>query len=140
MPLHSFICENGHHTVLMQSLNALREFEPCAYCELQAQKRFLTFPATFVQADVNYTSPVDGRVINSKHARLEDMARNNCVEYDPAMKGDYMKRLKDSDDQLGRNIEHHFDAELSAMPARKKELLEQELRSGADLEFTRGTA
>lgn len=139
MPLHSFICDNGHHTVRMQSLSALREYEQCAFCELQAQKRFLSFPAAFVQRDVNYESPVDGRVINSKHARREDMARNNCIEYDPAMKDDHMKRLRDSDEKLGRDIDHHFDAELSAMPARKKELLEQELRSGADLEFTRST-
>ncbi len=139
MPLHNFICDNGHLTVRMQSLNALAPQEPCAYCSLMAEKRFLSFPAYFVQQDVNYQSPVDGRVINSRQARLEDMARNNCVEYDPAMKDDHMRRIAQSDEEIGRKIEHHFDAELSVMPTRKKELLEQELRAGADLEFTRST-
>lgn len=140
MPLHSFLCRDGHLSEAYQPLTGLREYEDCPKCAQPAQKVFLRFPAAFVQADVHYESPVDGRVINSRQARLDDMARNNCVEYDPAMKDDQQRRIRESDEAIGRKIEHHFDAELSAMPARKKELLEQELRSGADLEFTRGTA
>jgi hypothetical protein len=30
-----------------------------------------------------YKSPVDGRVIGSRSARREDLARNNCVPYEP---------------------------------------------------------
>lgn len=30
-----------------------------------------------------YKSPIDGRVISSRSARREDMARNNCVPYEP---------------------------------------------------------
>lgn len=140
MPLHTFKCAAGHVSEVYQPISGLREHEPCAQCAQPAQKVFLRFPAAFVQPDVHYASPVDGRPITSKQARIEDMARNNCVEYDPEMKTDYMNRIKASDAKLGADVERHFDAELSAMPARKKELLEQELRSGADLEFTRSTA
>lgn len=139
MPLHSFVCQANHLTEAYQPLSQLREYEPCGKCGEPAQKRFLRFPFAVVQADVHYESPVDGRVINSKHARIEDMARNNCIEYDPAMKDDQQRRIRESDEAIGQKIEHHFDSEVSAMPARKRELLEQELRSGADLEFTRST-
>lgn len=138
MPLHDFRCLSGHTTeeVVAQGVGWIF----CPQCKEPANKVFLRFPAAFVQPDVHYASPVDGRPITSKQAHLEDLARNNCVAYDPEMKTDYLRRQKQADDRLEADIEHHFDAELSAMPARKKELLEQELRSGADLEFTRSTA
>ncbi len=138
MPLHDFRCVAGHTTEAVVKQGTGWIF--CPDCGEPANKVFLRFPAAFVQADVHYESPVDGRVINSKQAHLEDLARHNCVEYDPAMKDDYMRRQREADEAIGRKVEHHFDAELAAMPARKKELLEQELRSGADLEFTRSTA
>lgn len=32
-----------------------------------------------------YRSPVDGRVINSRSDRRDDLKRNGCVEYEPSM-------------------------------------------------------
>jgi hypothetical protein len=32
-----------------------------------------------------YQSPIDGRPITTRHARREDMKRNDCVEYEPSM-------------------------------------------------------
>lgn len=32
-----------------------------------------------------YQSPVDGRVINSRQERKDDLKRNNCVEFEPSM-------------------------------------------------------
>lgn len=138
MPTHDFRCADGHITEALvgQGVDAIW----CQTCAELANKVFLRFPAAFVQADVHYESPVDGRVINSRQAHIEDLARNNCVAYDPAMKDDHMRRQREADEAIGKKVEHHFDAELAAMPTRKKELLEQELRSGADLEFTRSTA
>lgn len=37
-----------------------------------------------IQSDIEpYKSPVDGRVIGSRSARRDDLARNNCVPYEP---------------------------------------------------------
>ena len=37
-----------------------------------------------IQSDIEpYQSPVDGRVIGSRSARRDDLARNNCVPYEP---------------------------------------------------------
>jgi hypothetical protein len=37
-----------------------------------------------IQSDIEpYKSPVDGRLIGSRSARREDLARNNCVPYEP---------------------------------------------------------
>lgn len=32
-----------------------------------------------------YTSPIDGRLITTRHERREDLKRNNCVPYEPSM-------------------------------------------------------
>ena len=36
-----------------------------------------------IQSDIEpYKSPIDGRVITSRSARRDDLARNNCVPYE----------------------------------------------------------
>ncbi len=32
-----------------------------------------------------YASPIDGKMITSRSHRREDLARNNCVEWEPSM-------------------------------------------------------
>lgn len=32
-----------------------------------------------------YQSPIDGKVINSRQERKDDLKANNCVEYEPSM-------------------------------------------------------
>ncbi|WP_312809341.1 hypothetical protein [Agrobacterium cavarae] len=40
----------------------------------------------FIISDIpEYRSPVDGRVINSRSDRRDDLKRNGCVEYEPSM-------------------------------------------------------
>ena len=89
-------------------------------------------PMVFVQPDICYDSPIDGKPITSKHARIEDLARNNCQEYDPGMRQDYDRRVRESEAALEKSVEESIDREISAMPARKRELLQSELAAGAD--------
>lgn len=94
-------------------------------------------PMVFVGQDIHYQSPVDGRVISSKHQRLDDLARNNCIEYDPEMKKDYQRRIAESEKKIDRAVDNHVDKVISQMPVRKREKLESELRAGATAEIVR---
>lgn len=140
MPLHSFVCANRHLSELYQPLDGLREFEPCPVegCAEQAQKHFLTAPMARVE-HIEYRSPVDGRPITTKHGRMEDLARNNCVEYDPGMKTDYLRRQGDANEAIEKKADAIVEQEIHAMGARKRERLEAELRGGADVAFERST-
>lgn len=134
MPVYAYICHQGHAFDRYLPLARYAEAQTCE-CGAASEKRIT---APLVVCDLpGYQSPVDGRWIEGRRARREDLARNNCVPYEPSMKAAHMKRIEKADEKLERDIEQHFDAEIAQMPARKKELLEQELRSGADLEFTR---
>lgn len=138
MPLHSFICPQKHVSELYQPLDGLREFEACSTCGEQAQKHFLKAPIGRVEK-VEYTSPIDGRPITTKAARIEDMARNGCVEYDPEMKTDYLRRQRESSDAIDRKVDAIVEQEIHGMGARKRERLEAELRNGADVALERST-
>lgn len=134
MPIYAYRCHQGHHFDRYLPLARYAEPQVCE-CGAASEKRIT---APLVVCDLpGYRSPVDGRWVEGRRARREDLARNNCVPYEPSMKGEYMKRIEQDDEKVGREVEQAFDAEVAQMPARKKELLEQELRSGADLEFTR---
>lgn len=138
MPLHDFMCPAGHVTeaFVEHGVDAVH----CDWCAAVAHKAFLTPPMGFVQPDVCYDSPVDGRAITSMQARREDLARNNCVAYDPEMKKDAERRRKESDAKLEQAIDQTVDREIALMPARKREKLEAELQGGLTVSPERMTA
>jgi putative FmdB family regulatory protein len=94
----------------------------------------------FVQADICYDSPVTGKAITSKQARIEDLARHNCRPYDPEMKTDYQRRIADDEKKLDKAVDETIDRTIAAMPARKREKLEAELQGGVTAEPVRLTA
>ena len=137
MPLHDFECSLCHaieEDFVGHGVNSII----CVRCGAEAKKVFLSAP--IVAADLpGYASPVDGRWIEGKRARREDLARHNCVPYEPSMKDDQARRLKAANEAIDRKVDEHVESEIARMPARKREKLEAELRGGADTEFVRST-
>lgn len=129
MPLHDFMCERGHVTeeLVAQGVDQIT----CA-CYLPAHKVFLTPPMGFVQRDICYDSPIDGRPITTKQARLDDLARHGCIEYDPEMKKDQAARIAREEAALEAAVDQTVDREIAQMPARKREKLEAEMQGGMD--------
>lgn len=137
-PLHDFRCKDGHvsEAHVPQGMDAIT----CQTCGHAATKVFLRAPMAFVQPDICYDSPIDGRPITSMAARREDLARNNCREYDPEMRKDYDRRIAREAAQLEAAVDSTVDEEITKMPVRKKELLQAELAGGADAVPERITA
>lgn len=134
MPLHDFQCPLGH--VSEHSVPAGTEEEMC-FCGRWARKVFLRFPLSRV-VDVSYQSPIDGRPITTKAAREEDLARSECLPYDPGMRQDAERRRAASEAAFDRSVEETVEAEIHRMPARKREKLAAELEAGVDAAVTRG--
>lgn len=106
---------------------------------MKAEKVFLTPPGMYVSMDICYRSPIDDRPITSKQARIEDLKRNQCREYDPTEKDAVIRNKAQAEAKLDRALDESVDATLSSWSPRKKELLEQEIRSGADAQIVRNT-
>lgn len=103
-------------------------------------RRIRSAPMIFVSQDIHYESPVDGRVIRSKHERLDDLRRNNCIEYDPEMKKDANRRAREQEAALEASIDRQVEAEYERMPSRKREVLANEMAAGVTAEPVRLTA
>lgn len=134
MPIYAYTCHAGH--AFDRYLPVARYAEPqTCECGEASDKRIC---APMVVTDLpGYQSPVDGRWVEGKRARREDLARNNCVPYEPSMKQEYMKKVERSEQALDKALDRQIEAEIHQMPARKRELLEQELKSGTELQLTR---
>lgn len=137
MPLHDLRCEKGHTFEAFIPLADLDRSRVCD-CGAAAHRVFLVPPMGRVEK-VEYTSPIDGRPITTKYGRIEDLARNNCVEYDPEMKTDYMRRQAAEAQALEAKADALVEQQIHEMGSRKRERLEAELRGGADLAFERST-
>jgi len=135
MPIYDYLCEDGHAFERFLKLSEYAAAQVCA-CGAASTKQL---SAPVVIADLpGYQSPVDGKWVQGKRARREDLARNNCVPYDPEMKADYMKRIELSNAAIDAKVDAHVEAEVARMPARKRERLEAELR-GADVAVERSS-
>lgn len=137
MPIHEYLCECGSKERRFCKMADLALPQFCECGSIMA-RRIL---APMVQGDYPpYQSPIDGREISGRAARREDLLRNNCVEYDPGLKEAHMQRVARAEEELDNGVEATLDQCITEMPARKKEILEQEIRAGADMNFIRPTA
>lgn len=135
MPIYEYICDKGHRFDRYLPVSEYREPQTCE-CGAASIKQ-VSLPLVFVQTDICYDSPIDGRHITSRQARIEDLARSGCIEYDPEMKKDYYRRIKDNDDRLDKAVDETIDRELAHMPARKREQLQSEMDAGFDADLVR---
>lgn len=99
----------------------------CDQCDLAAVRIF-TAPAMVKAAvDCRFASPIDGRPITTHAARREDMKRHDCIEYDPEMRKDVVRRHQDRSAQFENAVDETVAKEIAKMPAEKKAKLVQEV-------------
>jgi len=106
-------------------------------CAGVGQKIFLP---PMVRGDLpGYESPIDGRWIEGRRARLEDLKRSGCRPYETGEKEYHERNRIQENERLEARVDETVEREFDKMPARKKELLEQEIRAGATTVVQRST-
>jgi hypothetical protein len=136
MPLYEYACLDHRFTRFLP-LARFAEPQVCD-CGKPAGK---LLSAPMVIGDISpYQSPVDGKIINSRSARRDDLARNGCIAYEPGIRQDGLRNRAQSDERLERAVEDTIEGELARMPTRKRELLEAEVRAGTDVQLVRKSA
>jgi len=134
MPCYEYECPNGHKFDKYLRMADYKQPQPCECGELGNK---LFSPATIVNSFESYESPIDGSVISTPAKRREDLARSGSVPYEPGMRQDADTRAKESEVKLEREMDNTVDRLLSEMPSRKREKLESELSSGANISYER---
>jgi len=84
-----------------------------------------------------YQSPITGEVISTVRQRENEMKEHDCVDYEPSLRGEADKRVREGEAKLEKMIDETVDHEISTMPAKKREKLFEELKSGVDIEVER---
>lgn len=137
MPLFDLLCDDGHE---FERYLRFSELEDDQICECgRPAIRLIRPPMIFVQPDVCYDSPINGQAITNRQARIEDLKRSGCIEYDPGMKQDADRRAVENEVRLDKHIEQTVESAIEQMPSKKREQLHTELLSGATAEPVRQT-
>jgi putative FmdB family regulatory protein len=130
MPLYEYECPRGH---IFDIHRPVAEYADPAVCHCgYAGQRILSPTIGYVQKDCRYDSPIDGRPISSWAQRREDLARNNCREYDPEMKKDAARFREREQAKLEAAVDESVERAVLSMDGKKREKLGAELQSGVE--------
>ena len=142
MPVYIYRC--AHTKVRFDRIMRVIDHKPVVICKCGAlASQIITAPMVVIPAHMSatgesaYRSPIDGRPITTAAQRREDMARNDCVEYEPGMRQDVDRRVIEDEKALDRAVDETFDREIAKMPATKLERLESEMSAGMLAEVAR---
>lgn len=139
MPLHDYLCRRcGEMDERHCAVEELHIPQRCE-CGQVMERVYLRFPFATIQEDVCYDSPIDGRPITTKQARIEDLARADCVPYETGIRQDQERNKKNQEEALERAVDQTVEREIAQMPARKREKLTAELEGGLTAEPARVT-
>lgn len=137
MPIYTYTCTAGHQFDRFLKLKDYKEPQICD-CGLESKKIIMP---TMINCDMkpweSYESPVSGRAITSYKERKKDMADHGCVDYEPSLRTDSTKHMNSEDSKLEKKMDDFVEKSIHEMPIRKREKLESELNSGADISYTR---
>jgi len=142
VPRYLYQCENSKER--FDRITRIIDHQSIVTCACGATARqVITAPRVIIPAHMSatgqssYQSPIDGRLISTQQQRREDMARNDCVEYEPGMRQDVDRKVAENELALDRAVDETFDREIAAMPAIKRERLDAEMSAGMNAEVAR---
>lgn len=140
MPWYSYQCPHGHIFERFSTLADFCEVSPCQTHKNCYGNLIITAPILVAaQQECRYDSPITGEPIDSWAKRREDLAKHNCVPYDPEQKTDYMNRIKDSERQLDKALDESVEEVFEKLPTKQRGILASEVtEQGKTLDYARG--
>jgi len=133
VPLYVYRCPNDHN---FERVLKVADYDSLQYCDCgQKAKRQVT-SAMLAPMFEDYQSPIDGSPISSKRKRKEEMARNDCVEYDPCLKDESTQKMKAGEAALEKEIDNTVDKYWDGLSLQQREGFAQEV-VGTDLNYSR---
>jgi len=134
VPLYTFQCPCcGKQDAVFRKVAERHDAPECKRCVVIADepypvrmRRIVEAPA--VHADLpGYTSPIDGRWVEGRRARTEDLKRNNCRPWEgmETERKEAVKRADAADAEFGKKIEAGVAEVYNAMSAESQRALAQ---------------
>lgn len=139
MPVYEYRCPEGHRFDRFLPLARYKEPQICQCGKLGT--RIISIPMLNVdmQPWERYISPVSGKLITSHKERRADMAAHGCVDYEPSLKRENVRRAEAADAALEKKVEDTVEREIAGMSSQKRERLSNEMDAGLDCVYERST-
>jgi putative FmdB family regulatory protein len=109
MPLYDFKCAKCGR--VEESFAKVDEYEQACTCGWTMQRQV---SAPIVRPPMQpYQSPVTGKWIEGDRMRKDDLARHDCIPYDPEMRKDAVRKREENDQKLDLAAEKAVEAAWS---------------------------
>ena len=94
-------------------------------CGVRTEKVILTAPMGYCE-NIHYQSPITGRPITTKQARIEDLRANNCRPWEGLTEERKVaqERVKAEEKAFDAKLEQTIAGVYNALPSEKKQALE----------------
>lgn len=137
MPLYDIVCDNGHKS---ERMIPLARFSDPIECSCGSPARRVISRPMFSVDQTDYTCPITGDYIGSKHAHQNNLAKHGCRVYETGETEGQIARRAAEELEFDRKIEATVEREIESMSSDKREKLYSELtRQGVDAVYSRGT-
>ncbi len=119
MPLYSYQCEKCR-AVEDEFRHVDERDDSPLHCKVKMTR--LILPSAVYADNWSYQSPIDGKEVRGKRARIEDMKRNNCRPWEGLeAEKQHAKSVRDSHDaKMDKVLEAGIAETLSHMDASKQ--------------------
>lgn len=114
MPLYEYLCEKGHVTQEIRTVDERAAAACCVRCGGRAEKAILTPPRVFGDFE-GYESPATGKWVEGRRAREEDFRVSGCRAYEAGEMEQMQKRQADNERQLDKAVDHAVEASLNEL-------------------------
>lgn len=131
MPTYSYECQSCEYQgEFFASMDDCRRSPACEECGKETKRVILSAPMGYVHFPAagghGYVSPVSGKFIETKRARIDDLKRTGSRPYEGREQEEKVAKKyredeqRKSDDRIGESVKEMFHQ----LPPRKRKLLE----------------
>ena len=137
MPLYEYKCSSGHRFSKFLKMSNYDAVQHCEECGKEGKRIIGTPMINKTSRFESYESPIDGSPITNHKKRNEEMARNDCVDYEPTMKEESTRIMKAGEAALDKEVDKTVDKAWAGMDSSQRENLARDICSGADIKYLR---
>jgi len=126
--IYRYRCPYDHE---FERVLKVADYEELQYCDCGAKgKRQIGLPMIAKSSRFeSYESPIDGTPITNNKMRTEEMARHDCVDYEPTMKEESTKVMKAGEAALDKEVDKTVDKFWDGLSSKKRESFAREVSS-----------
>lgn len=135
MPTYEYRCQSTRR--VFTRILRVADYQAPQLCSCgAASDKLISIPQIRV-SKVDYTCPITGKYISTKHAHEDNLDRHGCRVLETGEKESNIQRKAREEAEFDKAIEDTVEREFEALPSEKKERLANELTSGVDIAIER---